>query len=192
VRYTSRSFEIGKEDRLASGARKAQVLHRRQFPRDARREIAYTVVISSEEAAMAIKQINPYLNFNGTADKAVQLYQSALGAKVENIMRFGDAAGNMPVAPADKNRVMHAVLNLGAGVIMLSDTMPNQPVGADGNVHITLDFDDVEEMTRKFDALAAGGNVTMPLQNAFWGARFGMLTDAFGIRWMFNCEQRKG
>jgi PhnB protein len=141
---------------------------------------------------MAIRQINPYLNFNGTADKAVQLYQSALGAKVENIMRFGDAAGNMPVAPADKNRVMHAVLNLGAGVIMLSDTMPNQPVGADGNVHITLDFDDVEEMSKRFDALSAGGNVTMPLQNTFWGARFGMLTDAYGIRWMFNCEQRKG
>jgi PhnB protein len=70
--------------------------------------------------------------------------------------------------------------------------MPNQPVGADGNVHITLDFDDVEEMSKRFDALSAGGNVTMPLQNTFWGARFGMLTDAYGIRWMFNCEQRKG
>ena len=41
---------------------------------------------------MAIKQLNPYLNFNGTADKAIQLYQSALGAKVDNVMRFGDAA----------------------------------------------------------------------------------------------------
>ncbi len=142
---------------------------------------------------MAIKQLNPYLNFNGTADKAIQLYQSALGAKVENIMRFGDAAGNMPVAPADKNRVMHAVLRMGAGVVMLSDTMPGAPVGADGgNVHITLDFDDVDEMTKKFDALAAGGQVTMPLSDTFWGARFGMLTDAYGIRWMFNCEQRKG
>jgi PhnB protein len=141
---------------------------------------------------MAIKQINPYLNFNGTADKAVQLYQSALGAKVQNIMRFGDAATNMPVAPADKNRVMHAVLDLGPSVIMLSDTMPNAPVGTDGNVHITLDFEDADEMATKFDALAAGGKVTMPLQNTFWGARFGMLTDAYGIHWMFNCEQRKG
>jgi len=141
---------------------------------------------------MAIKQINPYLNFNGTADKAVQLYQSALGAKVQNIMRFGDAATNMPVAPADKNRVMHAVLDLGPSVIMLSDTMPNAPVGTDGNVHITLDFEDAGEMATKFDALAAGGKVTMPLQNTFWGARFGMLTDAYGIHWMFNCEQRKG
>jgi len=141
---------------------------------------------------MAIKQINPYLNFNGTADKAIQLYQSALEAKVKNMMRFGDAATGMPVAPADKNRVMHAVLDLGPSAIMMSDTMPTAPVGADGNVHITLDFDNVEEMTKKFDALAAGGQVTMPLSDTFWGARFGMLTDAYGIRWMFNCEQRKG
>lgn len=140
---------------------------------------------------MAIRQLNPYLNFNGTADKAIQLYQRALGAKVQNIMRFGDAVG-IPVEPADKNRVMHAVLDLGAGVVMLSDTMPNQPVGSDGNVHITLDFADADEMTTKFDALSEGGQVTMPLQNTFWGARFGMLTDAYGIRWMFNCEQRKG
>jgi PhnB protein len=153
--------------------------------------MAYTVAIGGGRA-MAIKQINPYLNFNGTADKAIQLYQSALGAKVENIMRFGDAAGGMPVAPADKNRVLHAVLNLGPSAIMLSDTMSDQPVGAGGNVHITLDFDDAGEMTAKFDALGAGGKVTMPLQDTFWGARFGMLTDAYGIHWMFNCEQRKG
>ena len=138
---------------------------------------------------MAIKQLNPYLNFNGTADKAIQLYQSALGAKVENIMRFGDAAGNMPVAPADKNRVMHAKLQVGGGMFMLSDTMPNAPVGADANVHIALDFDNVDDMAKKFDALAAGGKVTMPLQDTFWGARFGMLTDAYGIHWMFNHEK---
>ena len=138
---------------------------------------------------MAIKQLNPYLNFNGTADKAIQLYQSALGAKVDSIMRFGDAAGNMPVAPADKNRVMHARLQVGGGMFMLSDTMPNAPVGTGGNVHITLDFDDADEMAKKFDALAAGGKVTMPLQDTFWDARFGMLTDAYGIHWMFNCEQ---
>jgi PhnB protein len=138
---------------------------------------------------MAIKQLNPYLNFNGTADKAIQLYQSALGAKVDSIMRFGDAAGNIPVAPADKNRVMHARLLVGGAMFMLSDTMPDAPVAAGGNVHITLDFDDPDDMSRKFDALAAGGKVTMPLQNTFWNARFGMLTDAYGISWMFNCNK---
>jgi len=52
-------------------------------------------------------------------------------------------------------------------------------------------FDDPADLQRKFDALAAGGKVTMPVQDTFWGAKFGMLTDAFGINWMFNAETRK-
>jgi histidinol phosphatase-like PHP family hydrolase len=55
----------------------------------------------------------------------------------------------------------------------------------------SLDFDDAADMTKKFEALSAGGGVTMPLQDTFWGARFGMLTDAFGIKWMFNFELKK-
>jgi PhnB protein len=140
---------------------------------------------------MAIRQLNPYLNFNGTAEKAIQLYESALGARAENVMRFGDMQGGMPIAPADKNRVMHAVLHLGAGTLMLSDTMPGAPTATEGNVTVTLDFDDVADMTARFDALAAGGKVTMPLADTFWGAKFGMLTDAFGVRWMFNCDLKR-
>ena len=139
---------------------------------------------------MAIKNVNPDLTFNGTAEKAIKLYESALGAKTENVMRFGDAKG-MDVAPEQKNRVMHAALIIGGGAIMLSDTMPNMPPPAGNNVHVSLNCDDVAEMTEQFDALAVGGKVTMPLQDTFWGARFGMLTDAFGINWMFNCETRK-
>jgi len=46
---------------------------------------------------MAIDELNPYVNLNGTAERAIRLYESALGAKVESLMRFGDAQG-MPVA----------------------------------------------------------------------------------------------
>src|SRR5689334_5837369 len=103
---------------------------------------------------MAIKQLNPYLNFDGTGEQAIKLYESALGAKVVgSVMRFGDSAGGMPVAPADKNRVMHATLQLGVGTIMLSDSMPGQPVATEGNAHVMLDFDDAADMTKKFDAL---------------------------------------
>jgi PhnB protein len=145
---------------------------------------------TAEETTMAIKSINPYLNFNGTAEKAIRLYESALGAKAENVMRFGDGQG-MDVAPEDKNRVMHAALHIGDGLVMVSDTMPNMPKPAGNNVHVSLDCDDPADMAKKFDALAAGGQVTMPLQDTFWGAKFGMLTDAFGINWMFNCQTKK-
>ncbi len=139
---------------------------------------------------MSIKNLNPYLCFNGTADKAIKLYESALGAKAESVSRFGDVPG-MDFAPEHKSRVMHALLRIGEGVVMISDSQPNTPVATEGNVQVSLQFDEVADMAKKFDALAAGGKVTMPLQDTFWGAKFGMLTDAYGVRWMFNCEIKK-
>jgi PhnB protein len=47
-----------------------------------------------------------------------------------------------------------------------------------------------DEADRVFNALAAGGNVIMPLQQTFWSSRFGMLTDKFGISWMVNTDPK--
>ncbi len=139
---------------------------------------------------MAIRQVNPYLGFGGDAAKAIALYEKALGAKTENLQRFSEVPGT-EVAPENKDRVMHAVLHLGTGVVMVSDGMPGQPVPKESNQHVALDFDDPADMDRRFDALSAGGKIVMPLQDTFWGARFGMLTDAFNINWMFNCDTKK-
>jgi len=140
---------------------------------------------------MAIKQLNPYLNFNGTAGKAIRLYETALGAKVDNVMRWNEAPGTK-VTPETKDLVMHARLRIGDGILMVSDSQPTQPVTAGTNAHVTLDFDDPTDMARKFEALSGGGGkITMPLQDTFWGAKFGMLTDAYGVSWMFNCETKK-
>ena len=136
---------------------------------------------------MSIKKLNPYLNFNGTAAKAVKLYETALGAKVESVMPWTDAPG-APPSPATKDRIMHAALRIGEGVVMISDSRPEEPVTAGTNTHITLDFDDATDMARKFEALSAGGKITMPLQDTFWGARFGMLVDKFGVQWMLNSD----
>jgi len=140
---------------------------------------------------MSIKKLNPYLNFNGDGAQAIKLYERALGAKTEGLQRLGDVPG-MKVAPENSERVMHAVLRIGEDVIMVSDAQPGTTVSNGGNVHVCLDFSDTEDMARRFDALAAGGKITMPLQDTFWGAKFGMLTDAHGISWMFNCTTRKG
>ncbi len=139
---------------------------------------------------MAITQLNPYLMFDGTAEQAIQLYERALGARVEGaVMRFGEAPG-VECAPADRNRVMHAMLQVGGGVVFVSDTMPGQPSARGGNVEVCLQLDDPADLDRKFAALAAGGKVTMAPHDAFWGARFGTLTDAFGVQWMFNCPKK--
>ena len=131
---------------------------------------------------MAIKALSPFIMLDGTAAAAISLYERVLGARVLNIVRAGDVPGAEPSTQAP-DRILHAVLSLG-GILMLSD-QSGEP--AHGNVQVALDFDDVEEMTQKFTALAKGGRVSLALQPTFWGATFGMLTDAFGVRWMFNC-----
>jgi PhnB protein len=138
---------------------------------------------------MAITQVNAYLNTNGDGQDAIKLYERVLGAKVETLQTFGDIPGNTP-KPEHANRVIHALLRVGPGVLMLSDGPSDRQAPRTSNAHVCLAFDDVADMTAKFEGLAQGGTVTMPLQDTFWGARFGMLTDRHGIHWMFNCEKK--
>jgi PhnB protein len=139
---------------------------------------------------MRIKSLNPHITFDGTAEQAIRLYEHALGAKIETKMLLGDVPGTT-APPGQERRVMHATLRVGEGVIMLSDAQTGDSASVHGNIQIALHFAELTEMAQAFDALTEGGQVTVPLQDTFWNARFGMLTDAFGIRWMFNCEMNK-
>jgi PhnB protein len=142
---------------------------------------------------MTIKKISPYLAFDGKAAKAIELYQRALGAKVESLMRFADAPATGHAVPeSHKDRVMHAILRIGEEQLMVMDAPPGVSVPAASNVQVGLQLDDPAELTKRFDALAAGGAVRVAPHDAFWGAKFGMLTDAFGIQWLFNCPAKNG
>jgi len=140
---------------------------------------------------MAIINVNPYLHFNGSAQSAIQLYEQVLGASTKEVVRLGGGPNG---------RVAHSVLEIGGHTIMVSDTMvrsgaqlrlPNQAVAPEGGVQVSIDFDDPTDLADRFGALAAGGQVAFPVSETFFATKFGMLTDAFGIRWMFNCPNKK-
>jgi PhnB protein len=141
---------------------------------------------------MAIK-LNPYIIFNdGQSAQAIALYEKALGAKVDTLMRYGDAAAMGQKTPPElKDHVMHSELRIGDGVIMVMDASPERRVPVGANVQVTLHFDDAAELDRRFDALAAGGTVKVPPHDEFWGDRFGTLVDAFGMSWMFLGHPKK-
>jgi PhnB protein len=90
--------------------------------------------------------------------------------------------------PADwKDKVMHACLRFGESVIMGADSPPphhQAPQGFAVAIHVKKPAD----ADRIFDALAEGGEITMPLSATFWAKRFGMFTDRYGVPWMINCE----
>ena len=137
-----------------------------------------------------MKAANIYLNFDGNTREAMQFYAEALGAQL-TMQTFKEVGMDMPGA---ENRIVHAMLNGGGGpatIIMASDSMPGQPLTMGDNMWVTIDCNDNDEQDRMWSAIGNGGKVLMPLDVAFWGARFGMLRDKFGVGWMFNCEQKK-
>ena len=71
---------------------------------------------------------------------------------------------------------------------MASDSPSHSHREGDNNVTLSLASKDPIESERIFHRLADGGTVAMPFQDTFWGARFGMLTDRYGIEWMVNCD----
>jgi PhnB protein len=105
------------------------------------------------------------------------------------LMPFSEAPGDFPKEA--KDRIIHAALAKGPANLMASDTMPGMPFQPGNNFSVAIGCESLEEIERLFVALGEKGKVTMPLQDTFWGAHFGTLTDQFGINWMFNFPKPK-
>jgi PhnB protein len=135
-----------------------------------------------------MKALQVYLNFDGNARDAMSFYRQALGGDLF-VQTFKEAGAETPAEAGD--RVMHARLHTGPVTLMASDTMPGMPYQLGNNFALSIECESIPEAEKLFAALGEGGKATMPLQDTFWGARFGMLTDKFGIGWMFNCELPK-
>lgn len=134
--------------------------------------------------------INPYLNFDGNTEEAFNFYKSVFGGEfMGGINRFKDMPEGDKLPENERERIMHIALPIGTGnVLMGSDMVPSMghSLSVGNNYHITIQPDSKEEADRLFEGLSAGGKVTMPLEDTFWGAYFGMFTDKFGIQWMVN------
>ena len=131
--------------------------------------------------------IKPYVTFNGNCKEAINFYKEALGGEILFTKTFGESP--MKGQGADE-LIMHTSLKIGDSVIMASDNgQPEHAVDVGNNISLALGSDDVSAAEKMFDKLADGGKVNMPMQETFWAESFGMLTDKFGINWMFNCEK---
>lgn len=131
--------------------------------------------------------MNPYLLFNGDCESAMKFYEKSIGGKVEAMFTH-EGTPMEKMVPADwRKKVMHARLKVGDKVLMASDCPPDRYVKPQG-FSVNLDCKSPAEAEKVFNALAENGSVQMPLQQTFWAARFGMVTDRFGTPWMINCE----
>lgn len=136
-----------------------------------------------------MEAIVPYLTFKCNAEEALDFYSKALNGSVVFSQKYRDSP--MGVGPEYKDKIMHATFKAGDLTIMASDENGEHPATFGSSVNLSLNFTDLESIEKTFKALSEGATVTMPLQDTFWGARFGMLRDKFGFHWMFNHDIKK-
>ena len=132
-------------------------------------------------------KIEPYLHFNGNCAEAIELYEKAFNSKVADIMRYGDTPGEEGYAPppGTENFIGHATLSVGATELMLCDA-PDEKHRFGTGMSLHVSFDDVDSLKVAFDTLKESGEVLMEIESTFWSENFGMVTDRFGVHWMFS------
>ncbi len=133
-------------------------------------------------------QLNPHLHFNGQCEDAFKFYQQCLGGNIQTMMTYGDTPMADQVPSEWREKIIHATLIVGETALMGADVPPDQ-YEKPGGFSVAIQLNDPAEAERIFRELSESGTVTMPLQQTFWAARFGMVVDRFGIPWMVNCER---
>jgi PhnB protein len=125
--------------------------------------------------------LTPHIQISDNrAAEAIDFYTKAFGASEQRRMLAEDG-----------KRLMHAHLYINGASLMLHDEFPEYvgPADADvaGGSGLTLHLQ-VDDADAWFDrAVSAGATPSMPLENMFWGDRYGQVTDPFGYRWSIGC-----
>lgn len=139
--------------------------------------------------------VQPYLYFEGRTEEALEFYKKTLGANINFMMRMKEApleaqtpgedcrGENTHGSSDNGEKILHAQLSIGDTVILASDGMCSGTADFKGFA-LTLTVADDAEAKQKFDLLAAGGSVQMPLAATFFATSFGMLQDRFGVMWI--------
>jgi PhnB protein len=135
-------------------------------------------------------KVEPYLMFEGRTEEALQFYQQKLGAKVEAIIRYKENPEPKYNPPNSGEKVMHSLFRIGDAQIMASDGNCTGKPGFQGFA-LTLNAANAAEANQRFDALAEGGKVQMPISETFFAKSFGMVADRFGVNWMVIAEPKK-
>jgi len=131
----------------------------------------------------------PYLAFNGNCAEAVRFYERVLGAKLEILMSGADSPMAAQIPKEFAHHILHARLAFPDGSLLFAGDAPaHMPYQGIHGVSITLNYDTTAQAQKVFDALSAGGTVTMAMQPAFWAKTWGMLVDRFGTPWIVNGE----
>lgn len=131
-------------------------------------------------------KVQSYVFFDGRCEEALEFYKRALDAEVTMLMRNKESPEAPPpgaLPPGSEDKIMHAAFKVGDTELFASDGRCGGTPRFEG-MSLALSAPDVATARRRFDALADGGTVQMPLTKTFFSPAFGMVADRFGVVWM--------
>lgn len=134
-------------------------------------------------------QINAYLTFNGNCREAMTFYQTCLGGEL-SFQTVGESPLSARMPGRMKDCILHATLTKDALTLMGSDMVTGQGLIKGNNVTLSLNCSSEAEVKTFYEQLSAGGVATHQLEESFWGALFGDLTDKFGNHWILNYNKK--
>jgi PhnB protein len=133
-------------------------------------------------------KITSYLTFSGNCREAMTFYRECLGGELD-LMTIGESPMANQMPQEMKECILHASLRKGGLTLTGSDMVGEQGLNRGNTISLMLDCESEEEIRSRYHKLAAGGNPTHPLENTFWGALFGSLTDRYGNYWLLHFGQ---
>lgn len=135
-------------------------------------------------------QINSYLTFNGNCREAMTFYKKCLGGKL-TLQTIGESplADKMPAQM--KECILHSTLTKDGLVLMATDCVGEQGLVKGNSVSLMLNCSSEKEIRTCYANLSDGGQATHQLEDTFWGALFGDLTDKYGNHWLLNYEKNQ-
>ncbi|MFS0722518.1 VOC family protein [Paenibacillus sp. 1P07SE] len=128
-------------------------------------------------------QVVPYVMLNGTAAQAIADYEKLLGATIVFRQTFGE--GPQPegfvLDEEQRQRIAHAVLQIGETQLMVADSLPSAPTTFGTAVNLCLLLEDPEEAARLYEVLSEGGTIIEKLQAVYFSPAYAMITDRYGV-----------
>ena len=133
-------------------------------------------------------QINSYLTFSGNCREAMTFYKECLGGEL-SLQTIGESplADKMP--PQMKECILHSTLTNRELVLMGSDMVGDKGLLKGNAVSLMLNCSNEEEIKSCYAKLSSGGKRDHPLEDSFWGALFGDLTDKYGNHWLLHHDK---
>jgi PhnB protein len=137
-----------------------------------------------------MSQIHSYLTFNGNCREAMTFYHACFGGEL-SFQTIGDSPLSAKMPKHMKDCILHSTLTKEALVLQGSDMVPHTGLIKGNAVSLSLDCISEEEIKNLYSKLSAEGTADHPLEDTFWGAMFGDLTDKFGNHWLLNYSKNK-